>query len=123
VAFERIIGSADIVSGGDDELTFVVGEAAAVQQLAERINALGPRQVIVKLGADGCAALVEGLAGGAFACLVPGDREGMPRRSEFRMLSAADPFGDDFRPYGSQTTQNDNQFAQKLGITRIRLAH
>jgi len=28
---------------------------------------------------------------GAFACLVPGDWEGMPRRSELAMLGAREP--------------------------------
>lgn len=120
--FERIIRSADIVFGGDDELALVVGEARGSRELAERVAALGARQIIVKLGARGCVALVDGeyaqraavpvtpvdtvgagdafvgeylaerLAGvslegrlttavtaGAFACLVPGDWEGMPR--------------------------------------------
>jgi 2-dehydro-3-deoxygluconokinase len=134
VEFERLIRGADIVFGGDDELAIVAADAAGPEELARRIADLGAGQVIVKLGADGCAALVDGvfaqraavpvtpvdtvgagdafvagylaeyLAGtsldgrletavtaGAFACLVPGDWEGMPRRSELGMLAAADP--------------------------------
>jgi len=134
VEFERLIRTADIVFGGDDELAIVTGDAAGPEELARRIADLGPGHVIVKLGAEGCAALVDGvlvqraavavtpvdtvgagdafvagylaeyLAGaslevrletavtaGAFACLVPGDWEGMPRRSELGMLAAVDP--------------------------------
>lgn len=134
IEFERIMRRADIIFGGDDELAIVVGEAAGPEQLARRVADLGASQVIVKLGANGCAALVDGafvrraavpvtpvdtvgagdafvggylaeylsgvaIAGrlttavtaGAFACLVPGDWEGMPKRAELQMLSAADP--------------------------------
>ena len=132
--FESLIGLADIVFGGDDELAIVVGDAGGPEELARRIAELGAGHVIVKLGADGCAALVDGkfvrraavpvvpvdtvgagdafvagylaeclsgvplegrlataVTAGAFACLVPGDWEGMPRRSELGMLAASDP--------------------------------
>ena len=132
--FERIIRTADIVFGGEDELRMVAGPAGGHEELAERIAALGPAQVVVKLGAEGSAAVIDGrfirtsavpipaidtvgagdafvggylaelllgatvedrlrtaVTAGAFACLVPGDWEGMPRRSELGMLQASDP--------------------------------
>jgi 2-dehydro-3-deoxygluconokinase len=133
-AFGKLIGQADIVFAGDDEAAIVVGPAGEPLELARRICALGPSQAIIKLGAQGCAALVDGepyrqaavpvqavdtvgagdafVAGylaellhgedvpqrlltavqaGAFACLVSGDWEGMPRRAELGLLDAADP--------------------------------
>lgn len=132
--FRRIISRADIVFAGDDEAAIAVGPAGDALELARKVGALGPAQVIIKLGADGCAALVDGaeyhqpaipiraldtvgagdafvggylaelLTGepvqqrlltavktGAYACLVSGDWEGMPRRSELLLLDAAEP--------------------------------
>lgn len=133
-SFRALIREADIVFAGDDEAAIVVGEADGPHELAHRIAALGPTQVIIKLGAQGAVALIDGeefsqapvpiravdtvgagdafVAGylaellrgepisqrlltasrtGAFACLVPGDWEGMPRRCELDMLDAVDP--------------------------------
>lgn len=132
--FRRIMADADIVFAGDDEAAMAVGPTSDLSDMARRINALGPSQVVLKRGANGCTALIDGVehsraavpvrvvdtvgagdafvggylsellrgAGadqrlltatqvGAFACLVPGDWEGMPRRSELRMLDASDP--------------------------------
>ncbi|MHA7175144.1 sugar kinase [Arthrobacter sp. Sr24] len=134
VAFKSLIEQADVVFAGDDEAAIVVGESSGPHQLAARIAALGPAQVIIKLGAQGAVALVDGetftqpaipiravdtvgagdafVAGylaellrgepvdtrlltaaqtGAFACLVHGDWEGMPRRSELGLLNASEP--------------------------------
>lgn len=135
-AFRRLIARADLVFAGEEEaaVAVAVGAAAGVQELAERIAALGPSQVIIKRGAAGCLGLINGvihersaiavrpidtvgagdafvagylaelLAGepvpvrlltavrtGAFACLVPGDWEGLPRRSELELLEGTDP--------------------------------
>ncbi|MDQ0848205.1 2-dehydro-3-deoxygluconokinase [Arthrobacter sp. B3I9] len=132
--FRRLVSQADVVFAGDDEAAIAVGPAGDVRELARRVAELGPSQVIIKLGADGCAALVDGMeyrqpaipiravdtvgAGdafvggylaellngepvqqrlltavktGAYACLVSGDWEGMPRRSELPLLDAAEP--------------------------------
>ena len=132
--FRHLISRADIVFAGDDEAAIAVGPAGDALELARRVAALGPSQVIIKLGADGCAALVDGaeyhqaaipvrvldtvgagdafvggylaelLSGepvrqrlltavktGAYACLVSGDWEGMPRRSELPLLDAVEP--------------------------------
>ncbi|AMM34342.1 sugar kinase [Sinomonas atrocyanea] len=132
--YRQIIAKADIVFAGDDEAAIAVGPAPDPWELARRIAALGPSQVILKRGAQGCLALVDGaghareavpvkavdtvgagdafvggylselLLGadvdqrlllaaqvGAFACLVPGDWEGAPRRSELHLLDPHDP--------------------------------
>lgn len=132
--FRQIIAKADIVFAGDDEAAIAVGPASEPSELAARIAALGPTQVILKRGAQGCLAQIEGteyarealpvrvvdtvgagdafvggylsemLRGsdidhrlltanqvGAFACLVPGDWEGMPRRAELHLLNPSDP--------------------------------
>lgn len=133
-AFQALVRQADVVFAGDDEAAIVVGEAADPLELARRLAGLGPAQVVIKLGAQGCAALIDGreyrqaavpvravdtvgagdafvggylaelLAGqpvqqrlltavrtGAYACLVSGDWEGMPRRSELGLLEVAEP--------------------------------
>jgi 2-dehydro-3-deoxygluconokinase len=131
--FRDIIPLADIVFAGDGEAALAVG-AAEPEELARRIAALGPSQAVIKMGAEGALALVNGqvfrqaavavavvdtvgagdafvagylaeligdrgpedrlktaAATGAFACLVPGDWEGFPRRSELRLLDAKEP--------------------------------
>lgn len=131
--YRDIIPLADIVFAGDDEAAIAVG-AGGPEELARRIAALGPGQVVIKLGAEGALALVNGqlfrreavavdvvdtvgagdafvagylaefiggrspedrlttaAATGAFACLVPGDWEGFPRRSELSLLDAKEP--------------------------------
>jgi 2-dehydro-3-deoxygluconokinase len=106
----------------------VVGPAEDPLELACRVSALGRSQAVIKLGAVGCAAFVDGepyrraavpvqaldtvgagyraellngeaarqrlltaVQTGAFACLVPADWEGMPRRAELGLLGAAEP--------------------------------
>jgi len=121
------------VFAGDDEAAIAVG-AGEPEELARRIAALGPSQAVIKLGADGAVALIDGTffrhaavpvdaidtvgagdafvagylaelvsgsgpqdrlktaaATGAFACLVPGDWEGFPRRHELPMLQTREP--------------------------------
>lgn len=133
-AYRDLIRQADIVFAGDDEAVIAVGGAGDALALAQRVAELGPAQTVIKLGADGCVALVDGrtyrqpavpvravdtvgagdafvggylaelLNGeapeqrlltatqtGAFACLVPGDWEGLPRRSELGLLGAREP--------------------------------
>jgi 2-dehydro-3-deoxygluconokinase len=131
--YRDIIPSADIVFAGEDEAAIAVG-AGEPEELARRIAGLGPGQAVIKLGADGALALVNGsvfrqaavpvsvldtvgagdafvagylaelmegrspaerlrtaAATGAFACLVPGDWEGFPRRHELALLEAKEP--------------------------------
>jgi 2-dehydro-3-deoxygluconokinase len=127
-----LVAQADIVFAGEDEAAMLVGPGSPVE-LAERLAALGPAQVVIKLGAAGCFALVDGtgyeqgavavpvvdtvgagdafVAGylhallggadapdrllvavrcGAFACLSPGDWEGMPRHFELELLETVE---------------------------------
>lgn len=59
-AYREIAARADIVFAGVDEAEMIVfGESPA--RLAAEIGALGPRAVIIKLGADGCHALIDGV--------------------------------------------------------------
>ena len=131
--YRGIIPLADIVFAGDDEAAIAVGPGEP-EDLALRIAALGPSQAVIKLGADGALALIDGTlfrqeavtvdavdtvgagdafvagylaefvtgrgpqdrlktaaATGAFACLVPGDWEGSPRRHELPMLQTREP--------------------------------
>lgn len=131
--YQDIISRADIVFAGDDEAAIAVG-AGEPEELARRIAALGPSQAVIKLGADGALALINGTlfrqeavtvdtvdtvgagdafvagylaefvtgrgpqdrlktaaATGAFACLVPGDWEGFPRRHELSILQTREP--------------------------------
>jgi 2-dehydro-3-deoxygluconokinase len=133
-AFRELIRQADIVFAGDDEAAIAVGAAGDALDLARRVAELGPSQVIIKLGAHGCAALADGrtylqpaipvrtldtvgagdafvggylaellngepverrlltaVKTGAYACLVSGDWEGMPRRGELDLLGASEP--------------------------------
>ncbi|WP_349897507.1 sugar kinase [Parafrigoribacterium soli] len=133
-AYRRIIPQADIVFAGDDEAAIAVGAADSASELARRIVDLGAREAVIKLGAHGALALVDGrehlrdavkitpvdtvgagdafVAGylaeylldadvdtrlatavttGAYACLVPGDWEGAPRRHELALLNGAEP--------------------------------
>lgn len=132
--YQDMIAQSDIVFAGDDEAAIVVDHAGDPSGLAQGIADLGPAQVVIKLGAAGCIALVDGVeyaqpaipvqaidtvgagdafvAGyisellrnasvpqrlltavrtGAFACLVPGDWEGTPYRSELPLLDATEP--------------------------------
>ena len=129
-----LITKADIVFAGDAEAALAVGGSGGPRDLAHRIADLGPSHAIIKLGADGCVAVIDGqehhhpavrvnavdsvgagdafvagyiaelIAGekvperlltavrtGAFACLVPGDWEGMPRRTELALLDSTEP--------------------------------
>ncbi|WP_345752127.1 sugar kinase [Microbacterium rhizophilus] len=55
-AFREAFALADIVFAGDDEAALAVGEGSPAE-LAERIAAYGPREVIIKLGEHGAYAL------------------------------------------------------------------
>ncbi|MFJ6302187.1 sugar kinase [Pseudarthrobacter oxydans] len=132
--YADIIALSDIVFAGEDEAAIAVGDSSGPEELAGRIAALGPRQAVIKLGAEGALAMVDGgiyrqpatpvdavdtvgagdafvagyltefmsglgpaaclktaAATGAFACLVQGDWEGFPRRSELALLEAKEP--------------------------------
>jgi 2-dehydro-3-deoxygluconokinase len=132
--YRQIIPLADIVFAGSDEAEIAVGTSPSAEELGRRLAQLGPREVVIKLGAHGALALIDGdvyrqtavpvavvdtvgagdafvagylaefvnqalpatrletaAATGAFACLVPGDWEGFPRREELSLLLASEP--------------------------------
>jgi 2-dehydro-3-deoxygluconokinase len=57
--YERIIANADLVFAGDDEAAIAVGPASPLE-LAHRLVDAGAGQAIVKLGARGAVAVVDG---------------------------------------------------------------
>jgi 2-dehydro-3-deoxygluconokinase len=57
--YRDIIPLADIVFAGEDEAAIAVG-AGEPEDLARRIAGLGPGQAVIKLGADGALALIDG---------------------------------------------------------------
>jgi 2-dehydro-3-deoxygluconokinase len=131
--YREIARQSMIVFAGADEAAILVGDGEPAE-LAQRLVALGPSHAVVKLGAEGSLAVVDGglhtqrpypvsaldtvgagdafvagyLAGwldgsdaparldlasrcGAFACLSPGDWEGLPRRADLSALDGGDP--------------------------------
>ena len=59
--YRDIAARSDIVFAGEDEARILVPAAANPLEQAHAIAALGPTQVIIKLGPDGCVALVDGV--------------------------------------------------------------
>ncbi|MFJ5962129.1 sugar kinase [Pseudarthrobacter oxydans] len=134
IFYRKVLPMVDIVFAGDDEAALIVGENSGPAALASALADLGPTEVVIKLGDQGCYALIDGaaytqkaipvsvvdtvgagdgfVAGyvadyllgapvqqrlltavsvGAFACMVPGDWEGMPFRPELDLLAAKEP--------------------------------
>jgi 2-dehydro-3-deoxygluconokinase len=58
--YRELAARCTIVFAGYDEARIVAPEASGVAEVATAISNLGPSQVIIKLGADGCHALVDG---------------------------------------------------------------
>jgi 2-dehydro-3-deoxygluconokinase len=57
----ELLPAADIVFGSSDEVSFVVGdEPDGPEAQAIALSLLGPSQCVIKLGGDGCVALVDG---------------------------------------------------------------
>jgi len=59
-SYLQIIPQADIVFAGDDEAAIAVGTADSPIELARRLVGLGAGQAIIKLGAHGAVAVVDG---------------------------------------------------------------
>jgi 2-dehydro-3-deoxygluconokinase len=57
--YRDVIPLADIVFAGEDEAAIAAG-AGEPEDLARRIAGLGPGQAVIKLGADGALALIDG---------------------------------------------------------------
>ena len=60
VIYREIASQADIVFAGDDEARILLPNAETPAELAAGIAELGAGQVLIKLGADGCVALIDG---------------------------------------------------------------
>ena len=134
VLYRQLAARSTIVFAGYDEARLIAPDKSGVTDIACAIAELGPSQVVIKLGSEGCYAMADGdsassaavpihpvdtvgagdafvagyvaeyVAGqdlgtrlrtavtvGAFACLTPGDWEGMPWRRELGLLQASEP--------------------------------
>lgn len=68
--FRSLIAQADIVFAGDDEAAIAVGPSEDSLELARRVAAPGPSQAVIKRGAAGCAAVIDGVEYGQDAVRV-----------------------------------------------------
>ncbi|WP_442545901.1 sugar kinase [Arthrobacter sp. KN11-1C] len=59
-AYREIIPQVDIVFAGLEEARLAVGTVHDAEEAAGRIASMGPGQVVIKLGADGAVAFVDG---------------------------------------------------------------
>ncbi len=58
--YREITAQSSIIFAGTDEAALLVPEATTPEELAAGIASLGPSEVVIKLGADGAYALVDG---------------------------------------------------------------
>jgi 2-dehydro-3-deoxygluconokinase len=58
--YREIAAAATIVFAGLDEAQLLIGSELGAADAAQAIADLGPSQVVIKLGADGCLALIDG---------------------------------------------------------------
>lgn len=61
VAYRQLIPQVDIVFAGDDEAIIAVGDSDGPADMAKKLAAMGPAQAIIKLGADGALAIIDGV--------------------------------------------------------------
>jgi 2-dehydro-3-deoxygluconokinase len=59
--YRELAEAASIVFAGEDEARLIAPGARDVRDLAASIVRLGPTQVVIKLGANGCYALIDGV--------------------------------------------------------------
>jgi 2-dehydro-3-deoxygluconokinase len=59
--YQSIAERSTIVFAGEDEARILAPKAKSVKELAHAIADLGPTQVVIKLGENGCFALVDGV--------------------------------------------------------------
>lgn len=57
----KLASGADIVFAGEDEAAIALGSSGTARHLAEALAGMGPSQVLIKRGSEGCAALIDGL--------------------------------------------------------------
>jgi 2-dehydro-3-deoxygluconokinase len=58
--YKELAQHADILFAGEDEAEWLTGNKGDPMTLAHRICAMGPKQVIIKLGTAGCVAVIDG---------------------------------------------------------------
>jgi 2-dehydro-3-deoxygluconokinase len=59
--YRQLAAGSSIVFAGLDEAQLLVGSDLDAAEAAQAIAELGPAQVVIKLGADGCLALIDGV--------------------------------------------------------------
>ena len=59
--YRDLAARSTIVFAGDEEARLIAPDAATPSELARAIADLGPTQVVIKLGAEGCLALIDGV--------------------------------------------------------------
>ncbi|HEY5229863.1 MAG TPA: sugar kinase [Galbitalea sp.] len=59
--YRELAEKSDLVFAGDDEARILFPDAATPLALAHAIAGLGPSQVLIKLGAAGCVAVIDGV--------------------------------------------------------------
>lgn len=59
--YRELAGMATIVFAGEEEARMIVRTATDLEGVARAIAALGPTQVVIKLGSAGCVAFIDGL--------------------------------------------------------------
>lgn len=59
-AYREILPHIDIVFAGLEEAELAIGAVRDAEEAARRIAAMGPSQVVIKLGADGALAFIDG---------------------------------------------------------------
>lgn len=58
--YRELVAASTLAFASDHEAQIVVGDGDPVE-LAERLAALGPREVVIKLGAAGCVGMIDGV--------------------------------------------------------------
>jgi 2-dehydro-3-deoxygluconokinase len=58
--FRDVLAQVDLVFAGEDEAALIVGPQHNAEEAARELAALGPREVVIKRGADGALSLVDG---------------------------------------------------------------
>ncbi len=67
---DHLVRRADVVFAGPEEASLVVPDGS-VEELAEAVAELGPRQVVLKLGAEGAYSVIDGEVHKTAAVTVP----------------------------------------------------
>lgn len=60
--YRQLAARSSLVFAGYDEARMIVPGVSGISEIATAISRLGPSQVVIKLGADGCHALADGVS-------------------------------------------------------------